>query len=139
MPAEGDLRIGEPYAGFVRDPRVQAAEICDNARKASAFRALSLAAYDLRNTADVKTGGTPWITMDKPILYYWAPCPTCSIATHYADEHGIELDLRDVEQEGPYNELLALGGDANNIPYFYDGEVLIEGNDAVMEHLKTLA
>ena len=77
--------------------------------------------------------------MEKPILYYWAPCPTCSIATHYAQEHDIELDLRDVEQEGPYNELLALGGDANNIPYFYDGKVLIEGNDAVMEHLKTLA
>ena len=77
--------------------------------------------------------------MDKPILYYWAPCPTCSIATHYAAEHGIELDLRDVELEGPYNELLALGGDANKIPYFYDREQLIEGNDAVMEHLKTLA
>lgn len=77
--------------------------------------------------------------MDKPILYYWAPCPTCSIATHYAAEHGIELDLRDVEQVGPYNELLALGGNADNIPYFYDGERLIEGNDAVMAHLKTLA
>ena len=76
--------------------------------------------------------------METPILYYWAPCPTCAIATHYAAEHGIALDLRDVEQVGPYNELLALGGDANKIPYFYDGEQLIEGNDAVMEHLKTL-
>ena len=76
--------------------------------------------------------------MDKPILYYWAPCPTCSIVTHFADENGIELDLRDVELEGPYNELIALGGDANNIPYFYDGEQLIEGTEAVVEHLKTL-
>lgn len=77
--------------------------------------------------------------MEKPILYYWAPCPTCSIATHYADVHGIALDLRDVEEQGPYDELLALGGDANNIPYLYDGEQLIEGNDAVMEYLQALA
>ena len=78
-------------------------------------------------------------TMDKPILYYWAPCTTCAIATKYANEHGIELDLRDVEYEGPYNELVALGGDANQIPYFYDGEQLVEGLDAVLEHLKTIA
>ena len=77
--------------------------------------------------------------MEKPILYYWGPCPTCAIATEYANENGIELDLRDVEQEGPYNELLALGGDANKIPYFYDGEKLIEGAEAVVEHLKTIA
>ena len=76
--------------------------------------------------------------MDKPILYYWGPCPTCAIATSYADEHGIALDLRDVEQEEPYAELLALGGDANKIPYFYDGEQLIEGVEAVVAHLKTL-
>ena len=55
--------------------------------------------------------------MDKPILYYWAPCSTCSVATRYATEHGIELDLRDVEQVPPYEELLALGGEANKIPY----------------------
>ncbi|MBR2805039.1 MAG: glutathione S-transferase N-terminal domain-containing protein [Eggerthellaceae bacterium] len=77
--------------------------------------------------------------MEKPILYYWGPCPTCAIATKYADEHGIELDLRDVEQEAPYYELLALGGDANKIPYFYDGETLVEGVDAVVEYLKTIA
>ena len=77
--------------------------------------------------------------MDKPILYYWGPCPTCARATRFADEHGIELDLRDVEQEGPYNELLALGGDANKIPYLYDGEQLVEGVNAVLGHLKTLA
>ena len=77
--------------------------------------------------------------METPILYYWAPCPTCSIATHYAAEHGIALDLRDVEQVGPYNELLALGGDANKIPYLYDGEQLFEGLDAVKAHLETLA
>ncbi len=77
--------------------------------------------------------------MDKPILYYWGPCTTCAAATKYAEEHGIELDLRDVEQVEPYNELLALGGDANRIPYFYDGERLIEGKRAVLEHLKTLA
>ena len=76
--------------------------------------------------------------MAMPILYYWGPCSTCSVATQYANEHGIELDLRDVEQVGPYNELLALGGDANNIPFFYDGKQLIEGLDAVMAHLKTL-
>lgn len=77
--------------------------------------------------------------METPILYYWGPCPTCAIATQYADEHGIKLDLRDVEQQGPYDELVALGGDANNIPFFYDGEQLIEGVDAVLAHLKTLA
>ena len=74
--------------------------------------------------------------MTTPILYYWAPCTTCAIATKFADENGIALDLRDVEQEGPYNELLSLGGDANKIPYLYDGEVLVEGLDSVLEHLK---
>ena len=77
--------------------------------------------------------------MDKPILYYWAPCPTCAIATRFAEEKGVELDLRDVEQEGPYNELRSLGGDANKIPYLYDGEQLFEGVDAVKERLAALA
>lgn len=71
-----------------------------------------------------------------PILYYWAPCPTCSIVTHFADENGIELDKRDVEQQAPYDELLALGGDANKIPYLYDNGELIQGNDEVLEYLK---
>ncbi len=77
--------------------------------------------------------------MEKPILYYWAPCPTCSVAVHFAEEHGIELDLRDVEQEQPYAELTALGGNADNIPFLYlDGE-LIEGNDTVLAKLQELA
>lgn len=76
--------------------------------------------------------------MSKAIMYYWAPCPTCAIATEFANENGIELDLRDVEQEGPYNELLALGGDANKIPYLYVDEQLYEGLDAVKEKLATL-
>lgn len=76
--------------------------------------------------------------MDKPILYYWAPCGACAAVTRYADENGIELDLRDVEEVGPYEELLALGGDANKIPCFYDGEQLIQGRQAVLEHLRTL-
>ena len=76
--------------------------------------------------------------MEKPILYYWAPCSTCSVAVNLADERGIELDKRDVEQEAPYQELLALGGDANKIPYLYvDGE-LIEGQEAVLAKLKTM-
>ncbi len=77
--------------------------------------------------------------MEKPVLYYWAPCATCSVAVNYAQEHGIELDLRDVEQEQPYAELTALGGNADNIPFLYiDGE-LIEGNDAVIAKLEELA
>lgn len=74
--------------------------------------------------------------MATPILYYWAPCSTCSVVVNYADEHGIELDKRDVEQEVPYNELLALGGDANQIPYLLVGEDLIQGNDAIIEYLE---
>ena len=73
--------------------------------------------------------------MDKPILYYWAPCSTCSVTVNFANDHNIELDKRDVEQEGPYNELLALGGDANLIPYLAVGDELIQGNDAVIEYL----
>ncbi len=70
-----------------------------------------------------------------PILYYWAPCETCSVVTRFADEHGIDLDKRDVEQEGPFQELQELGGDANLIPYLYvDGE-LINGNDDVVAYL----
>lgn len=73
--------------------------------------------------------------MEKPILYYWAPCSTCSVATHFADEHGIELDKRDVEQEAPYQELLALGGNADLIPYLYDGEKLVNGTEEVIAYL----
>ncbi len=73
--------------------------------------------------------------MAKPILYYWAPCPTCSVTTHFASENGIELDLRDVEQEAPYQELLSLGGDANLIPYLYDDGQLINGNEEIEAYL----
>lgn len=76
--------------------------------------------------------------MSAPVLYYWAPCPTCSIVTHFADENGIELDKRDVEQEQPYQELLALGGDADLIPYLYVDDRLIQGNDDVMAYLKEM-
>ena len=68
-------------------------------------------------------------------MYYWAPCSTCSVTVNFANDHGIELDKRDVEQEGPYTELLALGGDANLIPYLAVGGELIQGNDAVIEYL----
>ena len=74
--------------------------------------------------------------MSAPILYYWAPCTTCSVVVNFANEHGIELDKRDVEQEAPYMELLALGGDANLIPYLLDGETLVNGNDDVIAYLQ---
>lgn len=73
--------------------------------------------------------------MSTPILYYWAPCQTCSVTVNFADEHGIELDKRDVEQEAPYQELLALGGNADLIPYLYDEGQLVNGNDAVIAYL----
>ena len=69
--------------------------------------------------------------MDTPILYYWAPCATCSVAVNRADELGIELDKRDIE-------LIALGGDANKIPYLYVNGELIEGREAVLAKLETM-
>ncbi len=73
--------------------------------------------------------------MTTPILYHWAPCSTCSVTSAFAAEHGIELDKRDVEEQAPFDELTALGGDANLIPYLLiDGE-LIQGNDAIIERL----
>ena len=74
----------------------------------------------------------------KPILYYWGPCPTCSLTVDFAEQRGIELDKRDVEQEAPYQELLALGGDANKIPYLYVGGELIEGQEAVLAKLEAM-
>ena len=55
-----------------------------------------------------------------------------------ANEKGIELDKRDVEQVAPYEELLALGGDANLIPYLYDAGQLIQGNDEIIAYLEQL-
>ena len=55
---------------------------------------------------------------------------------NYANEKGIELDKRDVEQVAPYEELLALGGDANLIPYLYDAGQLIQGNDEITAYLE---
>lgn len=77
--------------------------------------------------------------MAVPILYYWAPCPTCAITVDYANEHGIELDKRDIEQEAPYAELLALGGDENKIPYLYVDERLIQGNEDIIAYLEANA
>lgn len=75
------------------------------------------------------------MTDSLPILYYWAPCTVCAPVVAFAEEHGIALDKRDVEQEEPYQELLALGGDADFIPYLaYDGE-LINGDEAVIAYL----
>jgi hypothetical protein len=65
--------------------------------------------------------------MSVPVLYYWAPCTTCEPVVSFADAHGIEIDKRDVEQQTPYDELLALGGDANAIPYLYVDGTLING------------
>ena len=55
---------------------------------------------------------------------------------NYANEKGIELDKRDVEQVAPYEELLALGGDAILIPYLYDAGQLIQGNDEIIAYLE---
>lgn len=55
---------------------------------------------------------------------------------NYANEKGVELDKRDVEQVAPYEELLALGGDANLIPYLYDAGQLIQGNDEIIAYLE---
>ena len=55
---------------------------------------------------------------------------------NYANEKGIELDKRDVEQVTPYEELFALGGDANLIPYLYDAGQLIQGNDEIVAYLE---
>lgn len=77
--------------------------------------------------------------METPVLYYWAPCPTCAVVVDYADAHGIELDKRDVEQEVPYQELLALGGDANLIPYLHVNDQLVQGNDAIIAYLEASA
>jgi glutaredoxin len=75
--------------------------------------------------------------MDKPVLYYWGPCATCALSVEFAESHGIELDKRDVEQEAPYAELLALGGDANKIPYLYANGELVQGVPAVNAYLET--
>lgn len=74
--------------------------------------------------------------MAAPILYYWGPYATCALVTSFADENGIELDKRDVEQEGPYTELLALGGNADLIPYLYDDEKLLNGVEEINAYLK---
>ena len=74
--------------------------------------------------------------MAAPILYYWAPCGSCAKVVKFAEENGIELDKRDVEQVPPYNELLKLGGDANLIPYLYDNGQLVQGVAACNAYLQ---
>ena len=74
--------------------------------------------------------------MSTPILYYWPPCTVCAPVVSFAEVNDIELDKRDVEQQAPYDELLALGGDANVIPYLHvDGE-LINGAEACIAYLE---
>ncbi len=78
----------------------------------------------------------PEQTAGQPILYYWGPCTTCALSVKFAEDHGIQLDKRDVEQEVPYQELLSLGGDANKIPYLYDEGTLLQGVDAINAYLQ---
>ncbi len=75
------------------------------------------------------------MTDQTPVLYYWGPCAMCAPVVAFADEHGIALDKRDVEQEAPYQELLALGGDADLIPYLYAEGRLINGSDDAIAYL----
>ena len=74
--------------------------------------------------------------MAEPILFYWPPCSRCKVVTDFADENHIELDKRDVEQQEPYDQLLELGGDSNKIPYLFDEDRLIQGEDNVVHYLK---
>lgn len=74
--------------------------------------------------------------MSVPILYYWAPCRVCQPVVSFAEANGIKLDKRDVEQQAPYDELLALGGDANIIPYLYANGELINGTEACIAYLE---
>ena len=77
--------------------------------------------------------------MEMPVLYYWGPCPTCKLVTARADELGIALDKRDIEQVLPYEELLKLGGDGNKIPYLYYQGELVQGVEACKQLLDKIA
>lgn len=41
-----------------------------------------------------------------------------------------------MEQEAPYQELLELGGNADLIPYLWDGQQLVNGNDECLAYLR---
>lgn len=73
------------------------------------------------------------------ILYYKQSCSFCQRVLQMADNFGVSLDLRDVEEdETALAELLAHGG-KQQVPYLVDesrGESMYETSD-IIDYLRT--
>ncbi len=54
--------------------------------------------------------------MEKPILYYWAPCSTCSVAVNLADELGISSTSATSSRKPPTKSCLRSAATRTRFP-----------------------
>ncbi|MFA5260138.1 MAG: glutaredoxin [Candidatus Omnitrophota bacterium] len=74
--------------------------------------------------------------MNELLLYYKSTCPSCQKVLHFIDEQGIELPLKNIDQNAEFRkELLAIGGKPQVPCLFINGQVLYE-SEMIVDWLK---
>ncbi len=74
--------------------------------------------------------------MNELLLYYKSTCPYCQKVLNFIDEQGIELPLKNIDQNAEYRkELLDIGGKSQVPCLFINGQVLYE-TDPIVDWLK---
>jgi len=77
--------------------------------------------------------------MHDSILYVKTGCPWCKKVLDFADQHGIEFELRNIADAGVAEELIKRGG-KRQVPYLVDEEKKIEMYESadIIEYLKNV-
>ncbi|HPB67552.1 MAG TPA: glutaredoxin [Candidatus Omnitrophota bacterium] len=74
--------------------------------------------------------------MNERLLYYKSTCPYCQKVLNFIDEQGIELPLKNIDQNAEYRkELLNIGGKSQVPCLFVNGQVLYD-TDQIVDWLK---
>ena len=65
--------------------------------------------------------------MNELLLYYKPTCPFCQKVLHFIDDQGIELPLKNIDQNAGFRkELLDIGGKTQVPCLFINGQALYE-------------
>ena len=69
--------------------------------------------------------------LENHILYMRPTCPYCVKVLHYMDTHGIELEMRNIQDATFALELVAIGGKQQVPCLVIDGTALYESDDII--------
>jgi glutaredoxin len=65
--------------------------------------------------------------MQKPILYIKAGCPWCREALHFFDEHGVDLNVKDVTKDsGAMDRMVNISGQTQTPTFEYEDFVVAD-------------